>query len=134
MISLVYVTRNQVRSIRVRTRYENRGHAHNVGSKSSRNQLLNEFLCWDQDFSAHVSAFLCRSKLILEVNSGGARFDHCLHQLKCIEVTAEASLRVCNDRSKPESIIAAFSLRDLVGPLKCLVNLAYDVRHAVSRI
>src|SRR6267142_6988395 len=127
MISFVYVTGKQVRSICVRTRYEDRGHAHNVGSKSRRNQLLNEFLCWDQDFSAHVSAFLCRSKLILEVNSGGARFDHCLHQLKCIEVTAKAGLRICNDRSKPESITPAFSLRDLVGSLKCLVNLANDV-------
>src|SRR6266487_5770068 len=117
MIPFVDITCDQVRTIRVRTRDEDRGHAHYVGSESCRNQLLNEFLCWDQHLPAHVSAFFCRSKLILEVNSGGTRFDHCLHQLKRIEITAEASLCICDDRCKPENIAAPFSSRNLVGAL-----------------
>src|SRR5216683_1359040 len=73
---------------------------------------------------------------VLEMNAGGARFDHSLHQFKRVESSAEASFRIGHQRRKPglRGSNFSFCVMDLIGALERAVDAAAQVRNAVRRI
>ena len=89
----------------------------------------------DQHFSAHVAALLLRGELVLEVHAGGARLDIGLHDLEGVERSAEAGLRVGDDRREP-GFDRAFSLHrlDLVGALERAVDPSHQLGTGIRRI
>ena len=62
-----------------------------------------------------MAALLLARELVLEVNAGGARFDHRLHQLVGVERAAEAGLGVGHDRREPVALALALGVLDLIG-------------------
>ena len=68
--------------------------------------------------AAHVSALLRRRELILEVHRSRSGLDHCLHQLKGVEVAAEAGLGVGDNGRKPVGVVPALGVLYLVHALR----------------
>ena len=108
--------------------------AHHVCGQPRRDEFLNRFLCRDENFAAHVTAFFLARELIFEMHSGGTGFDHRLDQLEDVQRTAEARLRIGDDRRKPIDLVSPFGVIDLVGTLQRLVDSPNDSGNAVCRI
>src|SRR5918994_4072330 len=87
-----------------------------------------------QDLATHVPALLLRGKLVLEVDSRGAGFDHGLHQLEDVESATEPGLGIGDDGCEPVGAVPALGMVDLVSPLQSLVYSPNNVRHAVGRV
>ncbi len=70
------------------------------------------------------------------MDAGGARLDHCLHQLEGVEVAAESGFGVGDERREPidVSIIVAFGMVNLVGAHQRLIDAAHQIGHAVGGI
>jgi hypothetical protein len=81
-----------------------------------------------------VAALLFRRHLVFEVDAGGARLDHGLHQLESVQGAAEAGLRVGHDGGEPVAGAIALGVLDLIGPLQRAVDAAHHLRHAVHRV
>ncbi len=114
--------------------HEQRGDAENVGGEASGDEFLNRVVCGREDVAAEASYFLKRGNLVFEVDAGGAGFDHRLHQLEGVQVAAEASFGVGDERSEPVSGAVAFGVMDLVGAHESLVDRAHQARDAVPGI
>ncbi len=68
------------------------------------------------------------------VNGGRAGLDHHLHQLECVETTAEAGLSVGDNRGEPMRAVAPFAVIDLIGALQRLIDPLDDLRNRIRRI
>ena len=135
-VVIVDIRGQQVCRLGVGARQYHGGHAHDVGREPRRNQLLHRFLRWNQHLAPHVPAFLDRGQLILEVNAGGTRANHVLHQFEGVEYPAETGLGVGYDRQKivDEIIIAGIDSAaplDFVGTAKRIVDTTHHRRHRV---
>ena len=134
MIALVDVAGQQRGAVGIRARDDERRHAHDVCRQARRGEHANELRNRHEHFSAQVSALFLRGELVLEVNAGGPRLDHQLHQLECIETSAEAGFRVGNDRREPVGVVASVAGIDLIGALQRLIDALDHLRHGVRRI
>jgi len=90
----------------------------------------------DQHLAAEMAALLFRSQLVLVVDACGAGLDESLHDLEGVERTAEAGLRVGDDRREPgvDRQSLAFGNLDLVGPLQCPVDTLDQFGRGIGRI
>ena len=100
-VALVDVGGDELRGLRVGARDDERRHAHHVGGEARGDEVADVRGGRDQHFAAHVAALLLRSELVLEVHAGGARLDVGLHDLEGVERSAEAGLRIGDDRREP---------------------------------
>jgi hypothetical protein len=133
-VARVGVRHQQLRTVRVRARDQDRRHARHVGGEPRRDQRAHEAARGHQHLAAHVAALLLGGELVLEVDGGGACLDHRLHQLEGVQRSAEAGLGVGHDRREPVAGDVALRVLDLVGALQRPVDAAHDVRDAVRRV
>jgi len=89
-----------------------------------------------KDLAAEMAALLFRGELVLEMNAGGAGLDIGLHDLEGVERTAEAGLRIGDDRGEPCLDGKAFSFRrlDLVCALERAVDAARELGTRIGGI
>ena len=133
-IALVDVARQELRAVGVGPRDEDRRNARHVGREARSDQRANERARRDEHLAAHVAALLLARELVLEVNAGGARLDHRLHQLERVERAAESRLGVGDDRREPVALALALAVLDLIGALERRVDSTHDGGHAVRGI
>ncbi|MMZ69134.1 hypothetical protein D1872_319150 [compost metagenome] len=58
---------------------------------------MHRFLARHQHLATHVAALLDGGELIFEVHTGGARFNHPLHQLEGVQHAAETGFGIRDD-------------------------------------
>jgi len=68
------------------------------------------------------------------MDRGRTSFNHRLHELKRIQVTAESGFSIGDDWSKPVHSVLAFSVMHLVSAQESVVNLFHHVGNAVAGI
>ncbi len=134
MVALVYIAGDQVGAVRIGARQQNRRHIADVGGETRRDEMADSGRGRHEHLPAHMPALLLRGKLILEVDTSGARLDHRLHQLEDIQRAAKASLGVGHDRREPVGLAVPLGMVDLVGALQRLVDALDNGRHAIRRI
>ena len=78
-------------------------------------ELGDELARRHQDLAAQVPALLDGRELVLEVHAGGARVDHVLHHLERVQRSAEAGLRVGDERREPVDSVLPLHVMVLVG-------------------
>ena len=117
-VALVDVAGDQRRRMRVGAGDEERVDAADVGREPRRVEGADEGLGRHQHLAAEMAALLLRRELVLEMDAGGARLDHRLHQFEGVERPAEAGLGVGDDRREPVGRVVALEPRDLVGALE----------------
>ena len=110
------------------------GTSSDVGGEARGDERADELARGNEHLAAHVAALLLAGELVLEVNAGGARLDHRLHQLEGVERAAEAGLGVRHDRREPVALALALGVLDLIGAHERLVDALDDVRDAVGRV
>ena len=84
----------------VGARHQNRRYIHHVGGQSRGVEGPQKLRRGDEHLAPHVPALLLAGKLILEVHTRSAGFDHGLHDLERIERPAETGFGVGDDRRK----------------------------------
>jgi hypothetical protein len=134
LVVVVDVGGHEIGGLRIGARENDRRHAHAIGGEPRRDQLVDRLARRHQHLAAHVAALLHRRELILEVDAGGTRFDHRLHQLECVQDAAETGFRIGHDRREEVDVTGAFHVLDLVGARERVVDPAHDVRHRVDRV
>ncbi|MNQ84659.1 hypothetical protein D3C85_997940 [compost metagenome] len=87
----------QVGGVGVGTGDNQRSGAADVGGQTGCDQLLYRFLARYQHLATHVAALLDGGELIFEVHTGGARFNHPLHQLEGVQHAAETGFGIRDD-------------------------------------
>ena len=130
---------NQIRRISIGTGNQQGWNARHVSCQTRRDQFLNSFLSWHQNFAAHVTAFFHGRQLIFEVNCRCTGFNHRFHQFKGIQDTAKTGFRIGNDRQEVIDIarIARLNARgplDLIGTTEGVVDPLHHSWHRVCRI
>ena len=133
-VVIVDIARKQPRRVRVRSRDNDRIDAHDVGREAGGDQVAYGLLRRKQHLAAQMAAFFLGRQLILEVDGGGTRFDHRLHQLEHVQRPPEARLRVGDDRQEEVDVPFPFRMLNLVRSLQRLVDPLHDMRHAVGRV
>ena len=86
-----------------------------------------------------MAAFFDRCELVFEVHASGARFDHRLHQLKCIENATETGLGIRHDWGEIVDVacfawVAPLRPLNLVCASEGVVDAAHDHWHGIDRI
>ena len=132
--SAIAIAGDQLRSIGIGSRDQDRRNVENIRSEARCDELLDRFPRRHQNLAAHVSAFLGRGQLIFKMNGGRAGFDHALHQFKCVQNSAEACFRVRHDRQHPVDRVMTVGMGNLVGSHQRVVDGAHHVRNAVCGI
>ena len=130
----VDVRGEELGAVGVGARHQKRRDPGDVGREPRGDQGADELIRRHQDLAAQVAALLLRGELVLEVDSGGPRLDHPLHQLEGVEGPAEAGLGVGDDRGVPVPPGAAFGVLDLIGSLQRLVDSADESGNAVHGV
>ena len=133
-IRRIAVAGDQLRSVGVGPRHQDRRHAKHIGRKPRRRELLNSLARRHQHLATHVPALFGRRELVLEVHARGARFDHRLHQLESVQRTAEAGFGIGYDRQHPVDRVLPFTMRHLICTQQRIVDSLHHLRHAVRRI
>jgi hypothetical protein len=118
----------------VRKGQQHGGHAHHVGSQAGRHELGDVLTRRHQHLATHVAALLDRSQLVFEVHSGGARFDHGLHQFEGVQHATKAGFRVSHDGREVIDVVLAFAPLDLVGAREGGVDLLHDLGHRIHGV
>src|SRR5579875_541060 len=88
----------------------------------------------NKHLAPHVTTFLLRRELILEMHAGRTGLNHSFHDLEDVERAAKAGFGVGNDGGEPVGTFLALGMLDLVGPLQRLVDALYYVWHTIRRI
>jgi len=130
----VHVRGNQAGRVGVGAGQQHRRHTHDVRRESRGNELLHSLLGGNQHLAAHVAALLGRCQLVFEMNAGGARIDHGLHQFVRIEHAAKPGLGVGDDGLHPVHRVVALGVVQLVLPNQGIVDAPHHVRHRIGRI
>src|ERR1019366_1689325 len=133
-VALVDVARQELRAVGVGARDEERRHVRYVGREARRDECADESARGDEHLAAHVSAFFFARELIFEMDAGGARLDHRLHELEGVQRTAEPCFRVGDDRREPVAFALSLAVLDLIRALERRVDLLDDGGDAVSRV
>ncbi len=113
-VARVDVARDDVRSVGVGARDDDRRNVEHVGRETGGHEMADRFLRRNEHLAAEMAALLFRRELIFEVDAGGAGLDHGLHQFEAVEVAAESGFRVGDDRQVPLRAAAAFERFDLI--------------------
>src|SRR5579875_1667876 len=88
----------------------------------------------NKHLTSHVTTFLLRRELVLEMHTGCTGLDHGLHEFEDVEGATKTSFGVGDDRGEPVGAFLALGMLDLVGPLQRLVDALYYVWHTIRRI
>ena len=134
LVVLVDVGSEQVGGVGIGACYQQGRHAGDVGGEARGVQLVHRFARRHQHLAAHVAALLHRGQLVLEMHAGGARLDHRLHQLECVQHATETSLGVGHDRHQPVHVVLALGVMQLVGAQQGVVDTLDHQWHRVRRI
>ncbi len=134
VVALVDVAREERGGIGVGARDNDCRNARDIGGEPARRQVGDRSARRDEHFAAHVAALFLARKLILEMHSCGAGFDHRLDEFEDIKRTAEAGFRIGDDGQEPIDAGPAFGVGDLIRALQRLVDPFYHRRHAVRRV
>ena len=100
-VALVDVAGDQRRRMRVGAGDEQRRTPQTSAASRAALSVRMNALRRHENLAAEMAALLFRGELILEVDAGGARLDHRLHQLEGVERAAEAGFGVGDDRREP---------------------------------
>src|SRR5205085_5282013 len=117
---------DKIRCISICARNNKGWNVHYIGSQTCSNEFVDRLTCWHQYFPTHMSAFLCRRQLVFKMNSSCTCFDHGLHELKSIQVSAESSLSVRDDGSHPVNVFFTAETLDLICAQECVVDFSHD--------
>src|SRR5579875_935108 len=88
----------------------------------------------NKHLTSHVTTFLLRRELILEMHTGRTSLDHSLHEFEDVEGATKTSFGIGDNRGEPVGAFLALGMLDLVGPLQRLVDALYHMRHTIRRI
>ena len=91
-------------------------------------------MCIRDSLAAHVAALLHRCQLVFKMDTGGAGFDHRLHQFKRIEHAAKAGFGIGHDRLQIVDGIVTFGMAELIGAQQGVVDALDHLRHRVGRV
>src|SRR6266568_2720684 len=133
-VSAVAIAGDELRSVGVCSRNQDRRHPEDIRSKASCGKLLNRFPSRHQYLAPQVSAFFRRGELILKMDCGRSSFNHAFHQFEGVKNSAESCFCIRNDRQHPIEGILPLGMRNLIGTHECVVDGTDHTRHAVGRI
>ena len=74
------------------------------------------------------------TRMVFVVDTGGARFDHRLHQLEGVKHTSESGFGIRDNRRIPVVLRFALKPMKLIGPRQGIVQPAHECGQAVRRI
>ena len=133
-VALVDIRGQELGALRIGACDQHRRHIAHVRRQARRDQLVDRLLGGHENLAPHVTAFLGRRQLILEVNPGSARIDHLLHELEGVEHAAEARLRIGHDRLQPVDGVVPFGMVDFIRAAQGVVDAPHHRRHRIRRI
>ena len=134
LIVIVDVRRDQIRRFGVGASKNDGRYAEAIRCKSCCDELFDRLPGWHQYLTTHMPALFHRRELVFEVNAGGAGVDHCLHELECIQYTAEAGLGVGHDRRKKIDVAFALGVLDLISADEGAIDSSHHRWHRIHRI
>src|SRR5579859_339575 len=116
-VALIDITGEEARAVGVGPGDHDRRYIQHVGCQPRSGQIADSGGSGDQDFAAHMAAFLLGCQLILEMHARSPGLDHGPGQLEYVQRATKPGLAIGDNRGEPVDVAIAFTLLDLVGAL-----------------